>query len=171
MKLLCETAGLLCVSFFSEAEEAEETTFVVSTGSFVSTGFSVAAGFSVPIGVDVPSALDEASGSEVLSEASEDVSPAFEIFSFDEFSDTLSDSTSELSSILPLVSSVSDTLLSVIESTPNEDKTPSSSVAQPANTIAAVSTAMVRIIIDLFIVPLSVVILKQPSRMRAVIIR
>ena len=78
--------------------------------------------------------------------------------------------TSEFSSTL-LVSSTYDTLLSVAELFPTDDNTPLSCAAQPASIAAAINAAIVRLIIDFFIFPLSVVILKQPSRMRAVIIR
>ena len=78
--------------------------------------------------------------------------------------------TSEFPSTLLISSTYDDTSLSVAELFPTDDNTPLSCAAQPASIAAAINAAIARLIIDFFIFPLSVVILKQPSRMRAVII-
>ena len=144
MKLLDEAAGLFWLLFFVSA---------------VAGVFVVSAGFSVFSAFDVFSCFEVLLSS--CSEVSEDV-----LFSVTELSTEV---TSEFSSTL-LVSSTYDTLLSVAELFLTDDNTPLSCAAQPASIAAAINTAIARLIIDFFIFPLSVVILKQPSRMRAVII-
>ena len=145
MKLLADEAGLLWLLFLVSAVD----------GAFV-----VSAGFSVFSAFDVFSCFEVLFSS--CSEVSEDVS-----LSVTELSTEV---TSEFSSTL-LVSSTYDTLLSVAELFPTDDNTPLSCAAQPASIAAAINAAIARLIIDFFIFPLSVVILKQPSRMRAVVIR
>ena len=144
MKLLDEAAGLFWLLFFVSA---------------VAGVFVVSAGFSVFSAFDVFSCFEVLLSS--CSEVSEDV-----LFSVTELSTEV---TSEFSSTL-LVSSTYDTLLSVSELFLTDDNTPLSCAAQPASIAAVINTAIARLIIDFFIFPLSVVILKQPSRMRAVII-
>ena len=145
MKLLDEAAGLLWLLFFVSAVAG---VFVVSAGFSVFSDFDVFPCFEVLL----------SSCSEVTEDVSLSVTePSMEVTS--EFSSTL------------LVSSTYDSLLSVAELFPTDDNTPLSCAAQPASIAAAINTAIARLIIDFFIFPLSVVILKQPSRMRAVVIR